>query len=85
MLVVAFYLLLLFKPHIEKHQCDRVQITRVQSTKLLTLFASGSNRQSQVCRELQYAKINGVTQDEGAKGHLGSLAFFAFNRILVQL
>ena len=71
-----FYLLLFFKPYSEKHQCNRGQITGVQSKKLLSLFASGSNRWSQVCRELRQAEINGVAQGEGTEWHLGDQELF---------
>lgn len=65
-----------FKPYSEKHQCNRAQITGVQSKKLLSLFASGSNRWSQVCRDLRQAEINGVAQGEGTEWHLGDPELF---------
>lgn len=65
-----------FKPYSEKHRCDGAQITGVQSKKLLSLFASGSNRWSQVCREPRRAEINGVAQGEGTEWHLGDPELF---------
>lgn len=53
-------------------------MTGVQSKKLLLLFASGSNRWPQVCRDLRQAEINGMTQDEGTEWHLGDSALFLY-------
>lgn len=52
------------------------QITGVQSEKLLSVFASGSNRWSQLCRDLTQAEINGVAQGEGTIRHLGDPELF---------
>lgn len=67
---------LFFKPCSEKHQCSKVQTTGMQSKKLLSLFASGSNKWTQVCRELGQAEINGVAQGEGIEWHLGDGELF---------
>lgn len=60
------------------------QITGVQSKKLLSLFAGGRTRWSQVCRDLRQAETNGVLKVKELNDTLGTQSCFsAFASILV--